>query len=149
MEKKKEIAIDAFYNGNNCAQSVIKAYINELRVDEEQALDLASGFGGGIGKMQTICGAVTGAYMLIGLHNSRMITDTEERKGKTPEMIQSFKKQFCQRHQSDQCIHLLGCDIQTEAGQQFFKENRLKDKVCSKCIESSIDILGELFNHNG
>lgn len=145
MEKKISTAIDAFYNGNNCAQSVIKAYVDELRIDEQQALDMALGFGGGMGKMQKDCGAVTGAYMVIGMHNSHFISDIDERKEETPLMIQTFRKKFCQRHQSDQCVHLLGCDIRTEAGQKYFKDNHLKDKVCSKCIESAINILEELF----
>ncbi|MCT4591204.1 MAG: C-GCAxxG-C-C family protein [Carboxylicivirga sp.] len=145
MEKKVNTAIDAFYNGKNCAQSVLKAYVDELRMDEQQALNLALGFGGGMGKMQKDCGAVTGAYMVIGIRNSLFMEDENERKEKTPLMIQAFRKQFCQRHQSDQCVHLLGCDIRTEAGQKYFKDNQLKDKVCSKCIKSSIDILDELF----
>ncbi len=145
MENKKEIAIDAFYNGNNCAQSVLKAYVDELQFDEQQAMDMALGFGGGMGKMQKACGAVTGAYMVIGLRNSKAISDFDERKEQTPEMIQSFRKQFCQRHQTDQCVHLLECDIRTEAGRQIFTDNHLKDKVCSKCIESSILILDQLF----
>ncbi len=145
MEKKVSTAIDAFYSGNNCAQSVIKAYVDELNFDEQLALDMALGFGGGMGKMQKACGAVTGSYMVIGIHNSRLIDNPDERKEITPLMIQNFKKKFCQRHQTDQCVHLLGCDIRTEAGQEYFKEHNLKEKVCSKCIESSIIILDELF----
>ncbi|WP_430814122.1 C-GCAxxG-C-C family protein [Carboxylicivirga sp. RSCT41] len=145
MEKKITTAIDAFYNGNNCAQSVIKAYVDDLDVNEQQALNMALGFGGGMGRMQKACGAVTGAYMVIGLRNSKVIDDVEECGERTPEMIQSFRKKFCDRHQTDQCVHLLGCDIRTEAGRQIFNENKLKDKVCSKCIESSITILEDLF----
>jgi C_GCAxxG_C_C family probable redox protein len=145
MEKKLTTAIDAFYNGSNCAQSVIKAYVDELKIDEKQALEMALGFGGGMGLMQKDCGAVTGAYMLIGLRNSRVIEDLDKRKDLTREMIQSFRKSFCQRHQTDQCVHLLGCDIRTEAGRKIFDENRLKEKVCSRCIESSLVILEELF----
>jgi C_GCAxxG_C_C family probable redox protein len=145
MDKKKETAIDGFFNGNYCALSVLQAYVDELQFDEQQALDMALGFGGGMGKMQKTCGAVTGAYMVIGLRNSRVIKDFDERKEKTPEMIQTFRKQFCQQHQTDQCVHLLGCDIRTDAGRQIFNESRLKDKVCSKCIESSLRILDELF----
>ncbi len=147
MEKKKEMAIEAFYNGKNCAQSVLTAYVDEFQVDEQLALSMALGFGGGMGKMQKACGAVTGAYMVIGIRNSKVMADLDERKEKTPEMIQAFRKQFCQRHQTDQCVHLLGCDIRTEAGRQIFKENKLKDRVCSKCIESSIVILDQLFKH--
>ncbi len=146
MEKKLSTAIDAFYNGNNCAQSVVKAYVDQLEVDEQQAMDMALGFGGGMGKMQKSCGAVTGAYMVIGLHNSKAIEDADKRKEQTPEMIQTFRQLFCQRHQTDQCIHLLECDIRTDAGRQVFVNHKLKDKVCSKCIESSIVILEELFN---
>jgi len=145
MEKKREKAIHAFYNGNNCAQSVIKAYEDEFKLQQPQALDMALGFGGGMGKMQKTCGAVTGAYMLIGLHAARSISDQEQLNAEIPKLIQTFRKKFCQFHQTDQCIHLLGCDVRTEAGQATFKALNLKEKVCSKCIESSINILDEMF----
>ncbi len=149
MEKRLTTAINAFYNGNNCAQAVIKAYAEELQFDEELALSMALGFGGGMGKMQKVCGAVTGAYMVIGIYNSKLIADKTQHKESIPPMIQAFKKSFCQRHQTDQCGHLLGCDIRTEAGQQIFKTNNLKEKVCSKCIESSIKILDKMFKRDG
>jgi len=145
MEKKLTIALDAFYNGNNCAQAVVKAYVDELQFDEQLALDMALGFGGGMGKMQKACGAVTGGYMLIGIYNAKHVADKAQLKEVTPPMIQAFKKNFCQKHQTDQCVHLLGCDIRTEAGQKFFKSNNLKEKVCSKCIASSITILDDMF----
>lgn len=145
MEQKIATALEAFYSGSNCAQSVIKAYVSELKFDEQQALDMALGFGGGMGKTQKTCGAVTGAYMIIGLKNASLIDGLENQKKDTPAVIQDYRKLFIQRHQTDQCIHLLSCDLRTEAGQQTFKDQKLKDKVCSKCIESSIKILEDLY----
>ncbi|WP_430811700.1 MULTISPECIES: C-GCAxxG-C-C family protein [unclassified Carboxylicivirga] len=145
METKIAKAIEAFYNGRNCAQSVLCAYLDTLHFDEPQAMAMALGFGGGMGKMQTTCGAVTGAYMVMGLRNTQVIDDELVRKKETPRMMQLFRDRFRGYHQTDQCVHLIGCDLRTVAGRQYFKDHHLKDKVCSKCITSAISILEDLF----
>ena len=63
---RSEIALDYFSKGFNCAQSVLISCADILKIEEEKALRIASGFGGGMGGMQETCGAVTGAFMVIG-----------------------------------------------------------------------------------
>ena len=63
--KKSLIAVEHFKT-MNCAQSVLVCFANELNLDELTALKIASGFGGGMARAET-CGAVTGAYMVLGL----------------------------------------------------------------------------------
>ena len=64
--KRSEKALDYYSKGFNCAQSVIVSFADILNVNEETVLRMASGFGGGMGRMQQTCGAVTGAFMVIG-----------------------------------------------------------------------------------
>ncbi|MEE1314326.1 MAG: phage/plasmid primase, P4 family, partial [Faecalimonas sp.] len=54
----------------NCCQAVICAYCQQYGVDDEAIFRLTEGFGGGMGGLQETCGAVTGMFMGIGLHNS-------------------------------------------------------------------------------
>ena len=63
---KAETAIKLFET-YNCAQSVFTAYAEDFGIDKNQALSLAVGFGGGMGRTQDVCGAVTGAIMVLGL----------------------------------------------------------------------------------
>lgn len=145
MLDKKRYALQGFYEGKNCAQSVIMAYANEFDMDTNQTLKLALGFGGGIGKMQKTCGAASGAYMLIGMRNSAHIREEEIQQSTTTEMIQSFNKEFIRINGSDQCYELLRVDLKTDEGQAAFKAEDMKKEICSKCVTSAIDILEDLF----
>jgi C_GCAxxG_C_C family probable redox protein len=62
MEKKEDKAIGLFKSGLNCAQSVLTAYAEELDFDKNLALSISCGFGGGMGRLQETCGAVTGSF---------------------------------------------------------------------------------------
>jgi len=145
MSKDKvEIAIEAFESGLNCAQSVVKAFAEDLKIEESQALEMASGFGAGMGRLQNTCGAVTGAFMVIGLNNSLAIQLKEERTDNTNQMIQDFEKRFVGAHESSQCKDLIQCDLNTQEGQKYFKEEQLKEFVCENCIFSAVRILEEV-----
>ena len=63
----EEKAIQAFEHGANCAQAVVVAYAADLGISESTALKLASSFGGGIGRLREVCGAVSGMMMVYGL----------------------------------------------------------------------------------
>lgn len=141
---KVEIAIEAFETGSNCAQSVVKAFAKDLKIEESQALQMASGFGAGMGRLQKTCGAVTGAFMIIGLNNSLAIQLDEERNDKTSLMIQEFESLFVGAHQSTRCKDLIKCDLNTEEGQQYYKEEKLGELVCQNCIFNAVRILEEV-----
>lgn len=145
MLDKKRYALQSFYDGKNCAQSVIMAFANEFDMNTQQTLKVASGFGSGMGKMQKTCGAATGAYMLIGLRNHETVETDEERKNVTTQMIQSFSDSFIQKNDSDQCSTLLGVDLKTVEGQNIFKKKDMKKEICSRCVTSAIEILECLF----
>lgn len=143
---KKELAIQEFKNGLNCAQAVLVSYCDELNLERPTALSVASGFGSGMGRMQLTCGAVTGAFMAIGVYNGRKFENNADQKAKSAEMIQSFSKAFVGQHKTINCRELLDFDISTPEGLQMAREKNLFGTVCVKCINDSIDILEELFN---
>jgi C_GCAxxG_C_C family probable redox protein len=66
MDRLK-IAMSRFADGFNCSQAVFAAFADDFGLDGETALKIASGFGGGMGRMAETCGAVTGAMMVLGL----------------------------------------------------------------------------------
>lgn len=141
MKEKQKYAIQGFYSGKNCAQSVIAAYANEFRMETDQALKIAGTFGGGMGRLQQTCGAVTGSYMLIALYNAEKLEDEAEIKNSNNRMVQDFNKRFVRINGSDQCADLVKVDLKTDEGQEIFNRDELKDKICSKCINSAIEIL--------
>ncbi|MFP4288061.1 MAG: C-GCAxxG-C-C family protein [Bacteroidota bacterium] len=139
--QKKDIAKKVFYNGYNCAQTVVKSFENELDFDEVTAMSMSSGFGGGMGKMQKTCGAVTGAFMVLGLYNAQKNTDNVVIKRETGIMSATFHQKFLELNKTSSCFELLKTSLSTPDGKRFYDEQNLKKKICEKCIYDAIDIV--------
>ena len=148
MNQKAEKAISSFRAGLNCAQSVLKAYADEMNINNEFALSVSCGFGGGMGRLQETCGAVTGSFMVFGVYNFKKYADNKDRKEKTYAMIQKFSSKFKSFHSVMDCKTLLGADLNTEEGQKYVAENNLHEKVCERCISDAIEIVDELIGNN-
>lgn len=129
----------------NCCQSVLAAYAPELGMDKIIALRAAQGMPG-IGGLGNVCGAVSGATLVIGLKtmNENNIHDSEAR-AKTRETVQEFVARFKNIHSSIKCRELLGYDISTREKLQAAIKDKAFDR-CPKFIESAVDILEELFS---
>ena len=139
-----EKAVESFKAGLNCAQSVVTSFSESLNFDKNMAETVSCGFGGGMGRLGETCGAVTGSYMVLGIFNCRNHTDNTSRKEATYPMVQEFSKKFTQIHGTTVCRSLLKCDLNTEEGHQYAKENNLFGTICEKCIADSIKIVKEL-----
>jgi C_GCAxxG_C_C family probable redox protein len=138
-------AVEKFLQGYNCAQSVLWSFRKELNLDADLALKVACGFGAGMARKQEVCGAVTGGIMVLGLRHGRAENQdrvaTEQTYRKTQELIRRFEL----KHGSCRCRDLLqGCDLTTEAGQKFFKENDLHSRTCKECVKTVVAILEDL-----
>lgn len=140
---KKELAVKSFDSGYNCAQSVLMPFADDLHIDKETAIKFAQGFGAGMGGLQYTCGAITGAYMVIGMKYSKGFPYPAI-NNKVESLIQEFTQKFKEKNGHTNCSELLQCDLKTPEGQRNFAENKLHDNVCSKCVASSVDILNEL-----
>ncbi len=135
MSAKTEEAVDMFLSGYNCAQSILHAFGPELGLDEETALKIATGFGGGIGGSGEVCGAVTGGLLALGLKYGRGGQEekaaAQQAYQKTGELMAAFER----AHGSCLCRTLLGgIDLRTPEGMQQFKEQELHRKVCVGCV---------------
>jgi C_GCAxxG_C_C family probable redox protein len=144
MTSREERAADSFSMGFNCAQSVFSAFAPSYGVKEREALKIAAGFGGGMGRLQEVCGAVTGAFMVIGAANGDEVPTDHTARKKTYEDIRTFDKRFRQLHGSILCRDILGIDLNTEEGQRMLKEKDLFNTVCAKCVRDATDIVEEL-----
>lgn len=144
MNDIKEKAIQSFRAGYNCAQAVVTAYSDKCDFDKELSAALSCGFGAGMGRMQETCGAVTGAFMVIGVYSYRKLTDPVERKEYAYPLIREFNKRFMERHGTTSCRVLLNCDILTDEGRQYIKDHNLHENVCEKCILTSVDMINDI-----
>ena len=136
-------AAATFKEGFSCSQAVLGAYCERFGLDKKLAYKISSGFGGGMHLDQT-CGAVTGAFMVIGLKYGRTRADDTEAKMKTAAMVVEFAKKFKARHGSIGCTELIGCNISTPEGFEEAKKKDLFKQVCPKYVTSAAEILDEM-----
>lgn len=85
-------AINLFNSGYNCSQSVLSVFSQDVQMPNEKSFHIAAGFGAGMGRLQNTCGAVTGAYMVLGLYNGSKYETNQEVVENSFEMIQAFEK---------------------------------------------------------
>jgi C_GCAxxG_C_C family probable redox protein len=113
--KNSEIAVEYFNKGMNCSQSVLMAYGPSLGLPEDSCKKIASPFGGGIGHLQEICGAVSGAIMALGLKHGAG-SESREVRDRINDMVQDLVRKFSAQNNSVMCRDLLGFDITTAKG---------------------------------
>lgn len=133
---KKEYAESLFKSGYNCSQSVAVAFAEEAGLDKEMVARLTIGFGGGVGRMREVCGAVSGmAFVISALYN--------EDKGSIYERVQEVANEFRKENGSVVCRELLGLSI--KGADSPVPEPRTdayyKKRPCVELVVMSADIL--------
>jgi C_GCAxxG_C_C family probable redox protein len=122
----------------------LTAFSDEFGLHDEVALRLACAFGGGMGRMARTCGAVTGAFMVIGLKYGQTKGNDKTAKDKTYALVKEFAGLFAKEYGSTECRELLACDISTPEGLKIANEKDLFKTICPKCIENAVKILEKL-----
>lgn len=150
MGKKAETAKQLFNEGYNCSQAVLGAFCDELGIDFETALKLSSSFGGGMGRLREVCGAVSGMFMAAGIKYGYASPTDKEAKKEHYELIQKMAEKFREKNGSIVCRELLngneGKDtshIPTERTAEFYKKRPCKELV-GDAAEIFENILKEL-----
>ena len=141
--KKSQLAIENFKT-LNCAQSVLLSFANDVNLNKKTALRIALGFGGGMAMAET-CGAVTGAYMVLGLKVKREGKTLQEIKAESKASVRKFNELFIARHGSLRCKKLLGVDISSPEGSAEANEKNLFDTVCVDLVGSAAEIIENNF----
>jgi C_GCAxxG_C_C family probable redox protein len=140
--KKAEFAAAAMTSQTtNCAQSVINAFVDDIHLDRATALKLSLGFGGGMGHTGGTCGAVTAAYMVLGLKQGLDINSPKANRDKLYAQIQEFNKRFKELHGSINCSELLGGNnLGTPEGAANVKAQDLS-KRCPGFVAAAVEIV--------
>ncbi len=139
---KVQQAVDTFRSGFNCSQAICVTYGPDDGLSPLACLKLSSGFGGGMRRAE-VCGAVTGALMVLGLrYGPTDITDTS--KEHVYPKVEDFSSRFEARCGSLLCRDLLGCDISTAKGMTQATETNLFKTVCPDMIQAAAKILEDI-----
>ena len=115
MDTHAQRAMDLFNEGYNCSQSVFAAYCDDLDIDFETALKISSSFGGGMGRLREVCGAVTGMFMVAGMKYGYSDPKDDIAKAEHYKLIQSLAEQFKAENDSIICRELLWLSVQSES----------------------------------
>jgi C_GCAxxG_C_C family probable redox protein len=134
----------ACFGSFNCSQAVFSTYCEDLGLEREKALKIACGFGGGMGHLGLTCGAVTGAFMLIGLKYGKYLPDDVAAKERTYALVKEFSERFKSLHGSICCNELLGCDMNTPEGEKYARDNGLWRSLCPQYVSDAATIVEDL-----
>ncbi|MGQ9576770.1 MAG: C-GCAxxG-C-C family protein [Thermoguttaceae bacterium] len=140
MSRPQE-AVRLFAEGYNCAQAILGTYGQQYGLDRQTALKLAAGFGGGMGRMAETCGAVSAAFMVLGLRYGSSAAEATEAKQTLYGLVRQFAARFRQRRGSILCRELLGCDLSSPEGLQRARQEGLFARVCSGLVQEAAELL--------
>ncbi|MBC8478003.1 C_GCAxxG_C_C family protein [bacterium] len=138
-----ESAVDMFRSGCACSQAILVIYCEHYGLDPDLALKLTAGFGGGMRPGET-CGAVTGAFMLLGLTLSVDDCYSDAGHDKINTLIREFAARFVQSRGSISCRDLLGCDVSTPTGLKEAEDRNLSQTICAGLVRDAAGILENL-----
>ncbi len=145
LKNRSETAAAMVAGNWNCAQSVLGVFCDDLGLNGATAMKLASGFGAGMAKKQEVCGAVTGAIMVIGLKHGQARENDKAAKEEAYRLSREMMDRFQARFGSCLCRELLpGIDLATAAGHERYKAEGWSEKVCRPCVRFAVDILEEI-----
>jgi len=135
-----------YYNNNfNCSQAVFTTFATELGLDEETALKVATQFGGGARKGE-MCGAVSGALMVLGLKYGHCHREDSEEKKKAYQIAEDFMNRFISEKGTVVCRELLGYDLTKSEDMAKIKELNLFKSTCPEMIRCATRIVEEMIN---
>jgi len=133
-------AVDLYRKGCACSQAILAVYGEAFGLDRALAVKIASGFAGGM-RMGETCGAVTGAFMVLGLRHCGADCETSPGRSEVYAAVTEFASRFERRNGSVMCRDLLGCDIGTPEGMQAAREQGLFQTKCPEIVQEAAEIL--------
>ena len=148
VEKAKRLFKEGGYN---CCQAVVLAYNDVFGIDDQTAAAVSSGFGGGMGRMREVCGAVSGMVMLAGLIKPATDPTVKEWRTANYALVQEMAGEFKEINGSIVCKELLGL-VPMGSSQQVPKESPepsdrtpeyYKKRPCEELVGISARIVGE------
>lgn len=129
---------------SNCSQCVFRVFAEGLGLDENKALMISQGFGGGMGHTGSVCGAVTGAYMALGLANPASKENPRQSVDKTYGLIAEFERRFKKLHGTVNCSELLGYDLTKPEKVAEAREKGVFTTKCPVFVADAVKLAEEL-----
>lgn len=149
MKQHGELAYQLFLDGYNCAQAVFCAFEDMTGIDRDTGAALASSFGGGLGRMREICGAVSGGAMVLGILKGYSDPKDGEHKKQHYALVREFAERFREQNGSYICRELLsGVNVTPGGDPEARTEQYYKKRPCPELVRCAADILDEMLGTN-
>jgi C_GCAxxG_C_C family probable redox protein len=143
-EEASRRAGDYLLKGFNCSQSVLLTMQELLGLEDEHALKAATGFGGGVGNMGYMCGALAGGIMTLGLMYGRSRLEQVEEKERTYSFCSEWLKRFTERFGSPNCIDILKVDLKDpERRKEYWSKKENRERCARDTVGAAARILAE------
>ncbi len=143
MDNYSEKAVKNFRNGYNCAQSVLLTFAGKIGLKDDEALRLASSFGGGMGRLREVCGAVSAMFMIAGFLKGYTEPDNDIAKANHYKLIQDLATEFKSKHGTIICRELLGLDgtefspVPSARTDEYYKERPCEEFI--RCVAMIVE----------
>lgn len=146
-EELAQKAIQHFEDGYNCAQSVLLALYGYLEPEGKSELvpKIAAGFGGGIGRCGSVCGALTGSIMAVGIKYAPNESGAEK-LAKSFANAKTLYEQFEKQHGTVLCRNLIKYDLSNPQELAKARQEKVFEKVCHGLIRNAVGNFVELEN---
>ena len=147
LQQRVEDAVELFMAGYGCCQSVFAAFAPLYGVEQKLALRLSAGFGGGVGRLRMMCGAVSALVMLVGLDCGQ--TEGSDRDGKSNcyRIVQQLLAESREANGSIICAEILGIQGNEKAHSNYEASPRTaeyyKVRPCAAKVESAARIFAD------
>lgn len=142
-------AKELFESGCNCCQAVFCAFLEETNLSKDDALRISAGFGGGIGRMREVCGAVSGMTMVLSNKFASADPNNHEKKKALYALIQKAANDFKEENGSIICRELLGL---SEKSSSPVPEERTKEyykkRPCAELVHCAAEIAEKYLAEN-
>ena len=140
----REIAVNYFKQGYNCAQSVVMAFRDLTGYSEEESARLASSFGGGLARMREVCGTVSGMAIVAGILYGYADPKVPGAAANHYALVQKLAEKFRERNGSIICRELLGDKSALRSTPEPRTEEFYKRRPCLRLAREAAAILDEL-----
>jgi C_GCAxxG_C_C family probable redox protein len=146
MKEKNRLskkAVARFLDGYNCAQSVLLTIFEQWDGKNELVPKVATAFGGGIGRCGSVCGALSGGVMAIGIKYGTNEPSVEKRL-RAYELANKFYRQFEKQHGSVLCRELIGYDLSNPEELDKARKERVLEEKCVNFVRKAVEILAKI-----
>lgn len=146
-QERAEQAREYFTSGYNCAQSVFLAYQDITGIDEVLAATISAPFGGGMGRLREVCGAVSGMTMVAGFIAPNSQPNDNKNKKNCYATVQALAEEFRAENGSIICRELLGLAQQKDDPTPSPRTGEYyKRRPCAEYVAIAARIVGEKIN---